>query len=114
MSKLMAMAIPILPGKFDQWRQFTDKLNKEYKNEFVASRKSVNLHERTFLQRTPDMDFVIVTLEGDDPMGGFQKLYSRDDAFTKWFLKEVIAVHGTDLTKPLPGPMPELIVDTQA
>jgi hypothetical protein len=34
----------------------------------VESRRQAGVRERTFLQSTPIGDFVIVTLEGDDPI----------------------------------------------
>ena len=37
--------------------------------EFVASRRSAGVRERTYLQATPMGELVIVTLEGDDPWG---------------------------------------------
>ena len=54
-------------------------------------------------------DFVIVTLEGDDPAGAFKKFGQGEDAFTKWFVAQVKDIHGVDVTAPLPGPMPTLV-----
>jgi hypothetical protein len=109
---LMAMAIPIPPGKTEQWLKFGAELKGARRTEFVATRKRLGVRERTFLQKTPMGDLVIVTLEGDDPMGAFQKLGAGTDDFTKWFLAQVQAIHGIDLTKPPPGPPPELVIDS--
>jgi len=110
---LLAMAIPIVPGKTEQWVKFTGELKGARRADFIASRKRLGIRERTFLQKTPMGDLVVVTLEGDDPAGAFQKFGAGTDEFTKWFLSNVAAIHGMDLTKPPPGPMPELIVDSQ-
>jgi tetratricopeptide (TPR) repeat protein len=67
MKKLFAMAVPILPGKTAQWKNFTNELMTSYATPFAESRKQLKVHERTFFQSTPMGDFVIVTLEGDDP-----------------------------------------------
>jgi len=112
MSKMIAIAMPIAPDKFEQWKSFTNRLNTDLKADFKQSRDSVGVHERTFLQKTPDMNLVIVTLEGDDPMGSFAKLANKNDEFTKWFVGQVKDVHGVDISQPLPGPPPELVVDT--
>jgi len=114
MSQMIAMAIPIIPEKSEQWKEFVHKLNNEYRDEFRNSRNGVGLHERTFFQHLPNMDIVIVTLEGEDPMGGFQKIFRKDDEYTNWFVNQVKNVHGVDLRQPLPGPPPELIADTKS
>ena len=112
MKKLFATAIPILPGKTPQWKKFIKELTTTYYPQFVDSRKKLNVHERTFFQSTPNGDFVIVTLEGNDPAGAFKKFAVENNAFTKWFAKEVKEIHGIDLTSPPKGPMPELVVDS--
>lgn len=112
MSKLICTAIPILPGKQEQWRNFVNELQGSRKAEFKQSREKLNIRERTFYQQTPMGDFVIVTLEGDDPETAFKNFGSEQNEFTKWFIEQVKDVHGFDLTQPPPGPMPELIVDS--
>lgn len=114
MSKLFCIAIPILPGKTEMWRKFTNELKGNRKKEFNESRKQLNVHERTFYQQTPNGDLVIVTLEGDEPEKFMQSFAQRNDEFSKWFLQNVKEVHGFDLTQPSQGPMPELIADTNS
>lgn len=112
---LFAVAIPIAPGKTEEWRQFMGELTGARKAEFKASRERLGVHERTFLQQTPQGDMVIVTLEGADPMGAMAAFGQGTDPFTEWFVERVKAVHGGfDLRAPLPGSPPELIVDSQA
>ena len=113
MSKLYAMAFPILPGKEEQWKKFTAELNSKRRDEYRKSRKELKVHERTFLQHTPQGDLVIVTLEGEDPMSAFAAFANSDSDFSSWFFQQVIDIHGFDLRKPPPGPMPELIIDSQ-
>jgi len=111
---LLALAIPIPPGKTDQWRQFIGELRGARKAEFAASRQRLGVRERTFLQQTPHGDMVIVTLEGDDPARAFASFGAGTDPFTDWFVAQVKAVHDFDLRQPPPGPLPELVVDSQA
>ncbi|MCX5493795.1 hypothetical protein OSH11_03665 [Kaistia dalseonensis] len=96
------------------FEDFIGKLNGERKAEFVASRKKRGVRERAFHQHTPMGDFVIVTLEGDDPAGAFAKFGAGDDPFTKWFSAEVASIHGLDLSAPPPGPLPRLVIDSGA
>lgn len=111
---LFASAFPILPGKTDEWRAFIAELTGPRSREFAKSRRGAGVHERTFLQSTPMGDLVIVTLEGDDPVGAFRRMIEQDDEFTRWFLEQAQRVHGVDLTQPLPGPLPELVADSEA
>jgi len=112
MKKLFAIAIPILPGKSQQFKKFIAELNGSRYNDFTKSRKKLSVHERTFFQSTPNGDLVIVTLEGSDPAAAFKLFGESKDDFSNWFAKQVQEIHGIDLKTPPQGPMPELIVDT--
>ena len=109
---LMALAIPILPGKTPEWRAFMEELNGTRQQEFAESRRRAGVHERTFLQQTPMGDFVIVTLEGDDPGRAFGQLMTGTDAFSKWFGERAMAVHG-DIPAPTTGSPSELVADSE-
>jgi hypothetical protein len=113
MKKLFAMAVPILPGKTQQWKKFSDELKGKRYDQFAESRKKLNVHERTFLQNTPNGDFVIVTLEGKDPHTAFKNFGKGTDEFTTWFSKQVKEIHGFDLNSPPTGALPELILNSQ-
>jgi hypothetical protein len=110
---LSAVVFPILPGKTAEWRAFIDELNGPKRSDFVESRIAIGARERTFLQPTPMGDLVIVTLEGDDPNRSFGQFVSSKDAFTLWFLERVKAIHGIDLSVPMPPPS-SLVVDSSA
>lgn len=112
MSKLFAIAIPILPNKLEEWKKFIADLNGKWKKDFDASRKKLGIRERTFHQQTPMGDLVLVTLEGNDPEKAFQSFATSNDEFTKWFHACVKSTHGIDLNQPPPGPMPMLITDS--
>lgn len=109
---LFAVAFPIPADKMDQWRRFTGELNGARKAEYQASRRQSGMHERAFLQQTPQGDMVIVTAEGEDPGAAMATFAQGSDPFTAWFLAQVKEIHGVDL-RNLPGPPPELVVDSQ-
>lgn len=114
MSKLFSIAVPIIPGKENEWKEWMTDLKGKYRNDFVNSRKKMGVHERTFLQRTPMGDMIIVTLEGEDPHSAFAKFGEGDSEFARWFREGVKNVHGIDLTQPAAGEMPELVMDSHA
>lgn len=109
---LLAVAIPILPGKTPEWRSWMEELNGARHQEFADSRNRVGLHERTFLQSTPMGDLVIITLEGDDPGRAFGQLLSATDEFSTWFGERAMAVHG-DAASPTTMSPPELVADSE-
>lgn len=107
------MAVPILPGKTEQWVRFTDEINGARRAEFEASRRRLGVRERVFLQSTPRGDVTVVVWEGNDPSGAFSRLGSGTDEFTRWFVQQVKEIHGMDLTKPGEWPMPCLTIDSE-
>ncbi|MEP6639073.1 MAG: hypothetical protein ABJC39_06965 [Chloroflexota bacterium] len=109
---LLAFALPILPGKTQEWRDFIGEVNGSRYEEFTASRRAAGVHERTFLQQTPMGDLVIVTVEGDDPARSFGQLMTGTDEFSKWFGEHAMAVHG-DFTAQPAGPPSELVADSE-
>lgn len=111
---LFAIAFPVLSGKTEQWKAFTSDLKSKYLQDFKDTHKALAVHERTFLQQTPMGDLVIVTLEGENPAEAFAKFGQGSGEFNKWFVAQVKEIHGVDLTQPPTGPMPELIVDSEA
>ena len=113
MTKLFAMAIPVLPGKSEQWKKFSNELKTTYKKEFSESRKKLGVQERTFFQSTPMGDMIIVTLEGKDPQAAFAEFGKGTDEFTKWFIAQAKEVHGIDLAQKPTGSLPELIIETE-
>lgn len=108
---LMAVAIPILPGKTDDWRKWMEECRGPRRQEFAESRRRAGVRERTFLQKTPMGDFVLVTAEGDDPASAFGRMMSADDPFSRWFAERAREFHG-DLPLPTTEAPSELILDT--
>ena len=112
MKTLVASAFPILPGKTEEFHEFIKELTTTHAEEFANSRKKLNVHERTFFQPTPHGDFVIVTLEGENPEEAIAAFGQGDDEFTQWFVEQVKNLNGIDLTQKMEGPLPELVADS--
>ncbi len=110
----LAIALPILPGKKAKWQEMMDRLKAgPMKAALDASRKAAGVHERTFLQETPQGDLVIVTLEtpdGSDPMAAFGKMMA--DPSMAEFAAWAADVHGMS-PKGAP-PASKLVYDSKA
>lgn len=110
---LFAIAIPIIPGQRDRWNRFIADLNGSKADGFAKSRRDLGVHERTFLQETPEGDLVIVTLEGEDPAAAFAAFGNARDEFTDWFVEEVKAIHGVDMRNPPDMKLPSHVVQSK-
>lgn len=110
---LLAFAVPILPGKTTQWKHFAEELNGPRFREWEESRRRLGVHERVFLQTTPQGDMALVTVEGDNPEAALQSFGKGNDEFTRWFVQQVKECHGFDLSQGIPGQMPEFCCDSQ-
>ena len=107
---LVAFFMPILPGKKEKWQQMAKRINGDMKPRLDASRKAAGVHERTFLQETHAGDFVVITLEGENPGEAFGKMMA--DPEMKEFAEWAADVHGID-PKAGPPPMPKLVYDSK-
>ena len=108
---LLSMCMPILPGKKDKWQQMINSMNEApLKAEMDKVREGAGVHERTFLQETPNGDFIILTFEGEDPAESFGKMMAAmQDEFSEF----VLDVHGLDMKGPPPS-LPQLVYDSRA
>ena len=104
---LLAMCMPILPGKKEMWKSKIAGIQKD--PNFAASREAAGVHERTFLQETPHGDFIILTFEGEDPAAGFAQIMANMPPEFAAFAKEV---HGLDASAG-PPPLPTLAFDSR-
>jgi len=105
---LIAMCMPILPGKMDKWKAMMAQIQST--PDFANSRESAGVHERSFVQHTPAGDFLIITLEGDDPAASWAQIMTTMPPEFAEFAKDV---HGLDVDAPLPT-LPELFFDSRA
>ena len=107
---ILAIAVPILPGKKEMWKkEVLGRMLNENRAETDSIRAKAGVHERTFLQETPDGDFVILTLEGDNPEDGWGKIMQ---SMSPELQKIIAEIHGMDMDAP-PPPLPKLIYDSK-
>ena len=109
---VIAFLAPIPPEKRAQWDAFRAEITGPRHSEFNASRRSHGVHERTFLQETPMGDFVMVTLDGENPLEGLLGIAREDSDFARWFHDQVQEIHGFDLRQPPENP-PILVIDSE-
>ncbi len=107
---LLALCMPILPGKKEVWLEAVKQLNSpEGKPAADSIRENAGVHERAFLQETPSGDFVILTYDGENPIESFGKIMENLPAD---FAEFVMDIHGMDVTSP--PPLPRLVYDSRS
>ena len=107
---MIAMALPILPGKKKWEETILDHMVAQNKKDTDFIRKIAGVYERTFLQESPDGDFVILTFEGDDPVAGWGKIMKN---LPEEFSAAAKELHEMDVDAP-PPPMPILVYDSKS
>ncbi len=108
----LASAFPVLPGKREALRRFTEEMGGARRSEYEASRRRLGITiERSYLQQTPQGDLVIVYTEADHPEQLLERIAASQDPFDVWFKQQLQEIHGVDFNQPPPGPPPELIFD---
>jgi hypothetical protein len=108
----IALVLPIVPEKFDAWRRTMAELAGPRLDELAAARRrQLVTRERIWLQPTPQGPMEILVLDTDDPTRTFQEIATSQDPFDVWFREFVLEHYGLDLSQPMPGPLPEVILD---
>jgi hypothetical protein len=109
----VVLAAPVLPGKVEEWREWSRELAEGTKrSEFVTFMKKCGLsRDRCWLQESPGGTLAIILYEGETPALFLQQIGASEEPFAVWFREKVMDLHGIDLAKPMEGPPPELVTD---
>ena len=96
--KSFTICTPILPGKSDSWKAFTQELAHARKVEFDAMMKRLGVsRSRTWLQKTPQGDVAFVLHEGSSPDRMMTELAKANDPFAVWFKSKMTECYGVDM-----------------
>ena len=107
----LAIAVPILPGKTEAWKEFTRELESRRSEHEEVWRRLGGIRHVSWLQQTPEGDMVLVYYEAEDIDRVFQEFATSDDPLMVWFRERVKDIHGMDLSQPLPLSFPEKYMD---
>jgi hypothetical protein len=111
----IAVALPILPGKTEEWKRLAAELTGPRRPENDDFHKRIGVARTNwYLQQTPHGDIAIVFLEADDPLGVFRQWAESQHPFDLWFKAQEGALYGLDLNQPLPGPGPQMVYEYRA
>jgi hypothetical protein len=112
---MLALAMPIPPEKYSTWRTAIDSFSGPRRAEYDARNKRMGVERQgVWLQQTPQGPMEILVVETADPERFFALLATSQDPFDVEFRAFLLDVYGLDLTKPLPAPLPERLIDWSA
>ncbi len=104
-------AFPILPGKEEQVKAFAKEVNRRM-SELDASEKRQGITKEFWsLASSPQGSMVLVYIESiQDAEKTFADFADSKDPIDVWLKSQVKEFAGVDLSAPLPGPMPEILL----
>ena len=106
---LIAIALPILPGKIDIWKtKVLERMLGDNKKDADAIRNAAGVRERLYLQKVPDGHIVILTFEGINPEAGYSQMIRNSPPE---FAEAVLEIHGLDVNATQP-PSPKLVYNS--
>jgi hypothetical protein len=106
----IVFAIPVRHGKEDLDLETRDEMAGARRDEYEAALKDAGItRQAVWHQQMPDGGtLAIVYVEATDP-DAQQRFVSADSEISRWFVEQMRAVHGRDVSQP---PLPvELILD---
>ncbi len=107
---LIAIALPILPGKIEIWKtKILEGMLEENKKDTDAIRYAAGVRERTYLQKVPEGHMVISTFEGINPEAGYSQIIKNA---SKKFAEAVVEIHGLDVNATQP-PLTKLVYNSR-
>jgi hypothetical protein len=110
MMALVALVVPLLPGKTEDHRQLCEEIVGARREEYEASRQRLGItREAAWHQETPDGTVAVICVEADDPRSAARGMGTSSDPFDVWFRERVRDIHGIDLASP--APLPEQVLD---
>ncbi len=98
-----AVATPVLPGKTEALKRFTEEMMGPRRREFEESRERLRITgEMAWVQHTPQGDIAIICWEVDDLKSMVRKIGASDHPFDRWFVQQIKEIHGFVLTEQVP------------
>jgi hypothetical protein len=108
-------ALPILPGKTGAARAFLQEMDGPRKQELAACSQGAGITKEVWaIQQTPQGDFFVAFMAGEDIAHAFAQVAASQSDFDRWFKQQMQETTGADLNTPPPGPISEILTEVEA
>lgn len=112
---MFVIAQPIPPEKYETWRAGLEEYAGPRREEYTAARAGQGvLRQGVFVHHTADGPMEIMVMEAEDPGRALQMMATSSEPFDVEFRGFLLDVFGLDLSAPMPGPVPEQVLDWSA
>lgn len=105
------VVVPVLKGKEEEWKSWTQKLKGEMKNDFddMNKRHGLTRHD-VWSVETPGGMLAVVLHEGQGADSFMHNVAVSDNSVDVFMKESIEKFHGMDLSAPPSGPMPEKLI----
>ena len=111
----ICFALPLLPNKTQEARDFQRELDGPRQAEYAASEQRIGIvKEHWFVQQTPQGDLLLAYMESPNFAQALAQFAQSQEGFDQWFKGRLAAVTGVDLNNPPTGPLSEHVSSYEA
>jgi hypothetical protein len=109
---VLMLAAPILPGKHEAWRRFTQQLLGSRRVEYEESRRRLGIiREWACVLQTASGELLVLCIDAHDPTAALAQLAASDAPFDCWFKRRMLEFLDLDLNQSLARLAGELIYE---
>lgn len=96
------LAAPLLPDKVEAWHRFCQEMTGRRRQQHERSRRRLDIiREAAWLVPTPNGQMVVIAIVATDVAEALHKLATSQRPFDCWFRRNILEIHGLDLSRPL-------------
>lgn len=110
----VVLAAPILPGKQEPWRRFTQEVLESRCSEYQESRLRLGItRELVWYVQTSQGEMAIMYLETESQEAGqvVANMAASSLPFDRWFRQQLVELHNLDVTQGSPKSTCELVFE---
>ncbi|MFQ5558395.1 MAG: hypothetical protein ACE5GB_12940 [Acidimicrobiales bacterium] len=102
----------VLAGREADARAFAEEAASSHGDHYSALMKETATSRVTWtIQESPSGTLLNVWFEADDAAAAFEHFATATVEAAEWFRGRISTTLGLDMTQPLPGPPPEVVLD---
>ena len=98
--RALVLALPILPGKEEEWRRFVQEVEGPLLGEYERLRRRMGLgSERVWIAQGPRREVALAYAEVASPEEAARTLAESGEPFDVWFREKLLELHDCDVAR---------------
>lgn len=95
----LVFIVPILAERLEAWYRFLQEIQGRRREEYESWRQPFNIMEESWwLVQAGRRQLVLASIQVTSPGDLMQEVIAGDDSFARWFQRQVLDLHGVDIT----------------